>query len=80
MSGLITIIVILVILWWLNNNKKTAKNKITVREVKTFKTNDGFISYEQQTEIDERRMHIANEGINNFKNRPIRDPVVTDLS
>jgi FtsZ-interacting cell division protein ZipA len=78
MSGIITIIVILVILWWLNNNKTTAKNKITVREVKTFKTNDGFISYEQQTEIDERRMNIANEGINNFKNRPIRDPVVTE--
>lgn len=77
MSGLITIIVILVILWWLNNNKSTTKDKTIIKEVKTFKTNDGYISYEREREIDERKMDIAKEGIREFQNRQ-NSPVVAE--
>ena len=79
MEGIITIVVILIILWWLNNNKSTTKDKTIIKEVKTIKTNDGYISYERQREIDERRMDIAKEGIRDFQNRQKSPPVAEKI-
>lgn len=79
MEGLITIAVIFVVLWWLNNNKSTTKDKTIIKEVKTIKTNDGYISYERQREIDERKMDIAKEGIRDFQNRQKSPPVAEKI-